>query len=246
MMKSSEGLALLKKNVSSARMKERLSKRDRMIVENVPLVIKIACKYRHGESDTFEELVDEGIIGLIKAVDKYDETVGRFSTYATYWIRSYMESYLNERNDDVTLPKGMCIYIRHVHLFIREHDRKPTAEELMKISGCSMNSALSAIEYADKKYVGLDSLGNHELEFGVGCYMDDLQDDGLALELVNKLPRDYGLITAMYSGLYKHDDERVTMEEVADTLGQSKQRIGQVISDVRSILRGSILLERLV
>lgn len=245
MRKSSESLALLKKNVSSERMKEHLSKRDRMIVENVPLVIKIACKYVSGDSDTFEELVDEGIIGLIRAVDKYDESVGRFSTYATYWIRSSMESYLNETQMNISIPKGMCVYVRHAKLFAREHGRKPTVDELMTISECSRASATYAIEYSDKRYVGLDDLGNHELEFGVECYMDEPQDRGLMLELSRRLPHDYGAIVSYYSGLDRDDDEPVSMQSVADRLGISKQRVGQIIQNSRSILRGSILLEQL-
>lgn len=108
--------------------------RERMIVSNLRLVVKIARRYKD-RGLALLDLVEEGNLGLIRAVEKFDPERGfRFSTYATWWIRQTIERAIMNQTRTVRLPihvvKELNIYLRTARNLAQELDHEPTAEEI--------------------------------------------------------------------------------------------------------------------
>ena len=108
--------------------------RERMIVSNLRLVVKIARRYKD-RGLALLDLVEEGNLGLIRAVEKFDPERGfRFSTYATWWIRQTIERAIMNQTRTVRLPihvvKELNIYLRTARNLAQELDHEPSAEEI--------------------------------------------------------------------------------------------------------------------
>jgi len=115
------------------------SARVDFIEANLPLVYSIAAKYVTDEID-FEDVVQEGVIGLIRALDKYDYSLGyQFSTYATCWIRQAIEHYLYTCRDTIKRPSQFGSDINKILCgeqdFRSEAGRAPTLDELARRTG---------------------------------------------------------------------------------------------------------------
>lgn len=115
--------------------------RTRFIRANLRLVVDIAARYQ-GRGLPFLDLIQEGNLGLMRAVQKYDWRRGKFSTYATFWIRQAIMRAIAD--DSETIRKPVYIQDRLTRLrraaadFSREYERMPTAEELAVLLDCSL------------------------------------------------------------------------------------------------------------
>src|SRR5574341_1768609 len=108
--------------------------REHLIKANTRLVVSIAKKYM-GQGVPFLDLIQEGNLGLMKAVEKFDYRRGyRFSTYATWWIRQTITRAIADQGRTIRVPVHMSDRIRHLYKTARqreqENGRKPTAEEI--------------------------------------------------------------------------------------------------------------------
>ena len=124
--------------------------RQRLVEKNLRLAASVARKYR-GQGLPFEDLIQEGNIGLIKAVEKFDPEMGnRFSTYATWWIRQSIQRAIGDKGRGIRLPAHMNEKLRKIRkaqgeLVARLH-REPTPEETSARLGWEANKVRAVLE----------------------------------------------------------------------------------------------------
>jgi RNA polymerase primary sigma factor len=125
--------------------------REKLIKANLRLVISIAKAYSN-RGMALEDLIQEGNIGLMKAIEKYEYQRGyKFSTYATWWIRQAVTRAIADKNRLIRLPVHMVETYNKVSkaisLFVAEFGRSPTHEEIAKRAGVSLDKVNDVIHY---------------------------------------------------------------------------------------------------
>ena len=228
--------------------------RARLIESNLRLVISIAKKYR-GRGVLFEDLIQEGNAGLIKAVERFDPSLGnRFSTYATWWIRQAVTRAVADHARTVRLPAHVVDAVfrlrRAENALSIELGRDATEEELALRLGTKPEEVRRLREVSQP-------IGSVNARIGIaaeeGAEMGDLLPDELAgndytrveigqwegtlREAVSSLPEREARILNMRHGL---DGSRSrTLREVSEALGISQERARQVeIKALRTIRTG--------
>ena len=226
--------------------------RKRLIESNLRLVISIAKKYR-GRGVSFEDLIQEGNAGLIKAVERFDPDMGnRFSTYATWWIRQAVTRAVAEHARTVRLPSHVVDALfrlrRADNALSIELGRDPSEEELAERLGIkpeevrrlrevsqpigSINARVGAEEGAEMGDLLPDErAGDDYARVEIG------QWEGTLHEAVESLPEREARILKMRHGL--DGSKTRTLREVSEALGISQERARQVeIKALRTIRTG--------
>ncbi len=226
--------------------------RHRLIEKNLRLVISVAKKYR-GYGLPFEDLIQEGNVGLMKAVEKFDPDRGfRFSTYATWWIRQAIQRAVADKGRTIRVPVHMAEKVRKVRRVTDELTRgrggEPVPEEIAVVLGWKpeeVREALGAISEVTSlnRTLGADT----DTEFG------DFVEDTQTSETPEAVVRDLGLaeLRACIRGLpererrvlvrrYGLDDRKAaTLQELARELGVSRERVRQIQGEAEaSLLKG--------
>ncbi|HXX73895.1 MAG TPA: sigma-70 family RNA polymerase sigma factor [Nitrospiraceae bacterium] len=227
--------------------------RQQMIESNLRLVISIGKRYMH-RGFPFSDIVEEGNLGLIKAVEKFNYKRGfRFSTYASWWIRQYIERAIINQGKLVRLPvhvvERLNRYLGKVEQLVQELGREPTALEVAKKMKTAEEEVLD-LKQLVRTTCSLDSPINDGADT---CLRDVIEDpsclspadatEGVLrrtemMGWVRELPEKEQTVIVSRFGL--DGGEARTLEEIGREMGLTRERVRQIEMAALSRLRHTI------
>ncbi|MDO4715315.1 MAG: RNA polymerase sigma factor RpoD/SigA [Bacteroidales bacterium] len=213
---------------------------ERLVCANLRFVVSVAKQYQN-QGLALNDLINEGNVGLIKAAKKFDESRGfKFISYAVWWIRQSILQAISEQSRIVRMPLNQVGFqsklTKEIVRFEQEHERRPSANELSEILGVEVSKVREAMGAHGKK-VSVDAPFADD---DSGSMIDVMQDESapgtdsdmdresLSADLkgvLSTLNEREATVLEMLFGLGKSE---MTAEEVANSLGLTRERVRQI------------------
>ncbi len=221
------------------------------LMANLKLVTRVAKKFSGG-SIPIMDLIQEGNIGLIKAIAKFDYTLGyRFSTYAAYWIRYYMQKAVANQGTTIKIPHHLLTVAhkirRHIQEFESQFFRSPSISELSQTLGMEREKILNVLSITQTPvsiHASTDS--DSDSAEGMEYYLEDkknLSPEEAALEKMKNeavkeaLARLPERLRFVVESFYGFNDEELSLADIGRKLDISRERARQLLLQALTILQ---------
>ena len=230
------------RNMLNEIVEDGLLAREHLIKANTRLVVSVAKRY-NGRGVPFLDLIQEGNLGLMKAVEKFDHSRGfRFSTYATWWIRQTITRAIADQGRTIRVPVHMVDRIRVMYKRIHEMEqrlgREPTIEELAQALELPVNKVGWMVRVSWLPLSLESPINDEEEESELGNFVEDRDTpspsqkvytkllSGKIDDILDSLPYREARIVRLRFGL--EDGRFYTLEEVGRKFGLTRERIRQI------------------